>query len=95
MSELGSAGIKQTRENLGITQTELAEAIDASRRTVIAWESGESKPSGRYRARLERYFEELTRKASPAKPEETLLLRDADFAQTLQHLADLYRAAQA
>lgn len=53
--------------------------------------SGKRAPQGRFIGALERALADVT-----APPSSTpLLLRDADFAQTLQHLADLYRAAEA
>jgi len=46
--------IRELREAQGMTQRELAEAVDApDRETIRRWERG-TKPGGRYRPRLAR-----------------------------------------
>lgn len=44
--------IKQKREELNMTQEELAERLDISRQAVSKWESGISEPTGKNRAAL-------------------------------------------
>ena len=39
-----AANIQATRQAMGLTQEQLAEAVGVSRQTVVKWESGETSP---------------------------------------------------
>lgn len=83
-----AAEIKRRREARGWTQQQLADALGASRRAVISWEAGESTPQGRFFGQLENVLG-----GDPSSDEEGPLLRDADFATTVNHLVELYNDA--
>lgn len=82
--------IKRRREQLGLTQAELAARVEASRRTVIDWEAGKSQPQGRFYARL---VEVLDPSASGDDTEQ-LLLKDAPFVDVVNRLVELYQQAE-
>lgn len=44
MSDIG-ANIKKCRENVGLTQNELGQKINATQKVISAWENGRSEPS--------------------------------------------------
>lgn len=48
--------IKELRQSAGISQQELAEAIQVNRSAVSFWESGVNEPKATYIARLAKYF---------------------------------------
>ena len=48
--------IKQLREQMGMTQTELAKRLGITRSSVNAWEMGISVPSTQYIVELSRMF---------------------------------------
>lgn len=86
-----AAAIKDRREARGWTQQQLADALGASRRAIIGWESGTSEPQGRFAKQLERV---LGVASDDDTTEQGPLLRDADFAETVNHLITLYQRAQ-
>lgn len=51
-----SGKIKSLRENMGLTQTEIAHRLEISRSGVNAWEMGVSVPSPRYIIELSKIF---------------------------------------
>lgn len=82
--------IKARREAKGWTQLQLADAVGAARRSIIAWEAGTSVPQGRFISQLE----DVLGGAEPADPQRPgPLLGDATFAETLNHLVDLHNDA--
>lgn len=84
------AEIQRRRKLKGFTsQQQLADAIGASRRAVASWETDESTPQGRFYNALQHV---LGDNDPPPEPE-PVLLRDADFTQTLNHLIDLHNDA--
>lgn len=83
-----AAEIKRRREARGWTQQQLADALGASRRAVISWEAADSTPQGRFIGQLDTVLGPETSTA-----EEGPLLRDADFASTVNHLVELYNDA--
>lgn len=48
--------IKELRQSAGISQQELAEAIQVNRSAVSFWESGINEPKATYIARLATFF---------------------------------------
>lgn len=52
-----SEKIKQLRENLNITQSELAKTLGLTRSAVNAWEMGLSVPSTQYVVELTKFFQ--------------------------------------
>ncbi len=55
-----SEKIKQLRENLDITQSELAKTLGLTRSAVNAWEMGLSVPSTQYVVELAKFFQVST-----------------------------------
>ncbi len=55
-----SEKIKQLRENLNITQSELAKTLGLTRSAVNAWEMGLSVPSTQYVVELAKFFQVST-----------------------------------
>ncbi len=55
-----SEKIKQLRENLDITQSELAKTLCLTRSAVNAWEMGLSVPSTQYVVELAKFFQVST-----------------------------------
>ena len=51
--------IKQTRNELGMTQAQLGDALGVSERTVQNWEWGKTSPSKRQVEMIERMRQEL------------------------------------
>lgn len=49
-------GLRARREAVGLTQAALADAVDVSRQTVIALESGRYQPSLELALKLARHF---------------------------------------
>lgn len=84
-----AAEIKSRREARGLKQQQLADAVGASRRAVINWEQGIAIPQGRFVAQLEAVLGDDPDEG----PAAGLLLRDASFADTLNHLVDLHNDA--
>lgn len=66
--------IRQAREELGLTQEDLAERLEVSRQAVSKWELGASVPSPENLALLE----EVLGVSFPA-PEETAALPEQEF----------------
>jgi transcriptional regulator with XRE-family HTH domain len=58
--------VRDIRERFGITQHELARAIDVDPSTVHRWEALSRVPRTEAAARLHVFLEALTRAASPA-----------------------------
>lgn len=44
--------LKAARVNAGLTQTEAADALNINRRTIVRWEQGKPKPTGKKLERL-------------------------------------------
>jgi DNA-binding XRE family transcriptional regulator len=84
--------IKRRRELLGMTQSELAARVGASRRTVVDWENGKSKPQGRFYTRLVEVLDPSDTTAPP--PSDGLLLKDAGFVDVVNRLVELYQEAE-
>lgn len=84
--------IKRRRELLGMTQSELAARVEASRRTVVDWENGKSKPQGRFYTRLVEILDPSTN--DQAAPSEGVLLKDAGFIEVINRLVELYQEAE-
>lgn len=84
--------IKRRRELLGLTQAELAARVEASRRTVVDWEKGASKPQGRFYARLVEVLDPPTENSTV--PPDGPLLKDAGFIEVVNRLVELYQEAQ-
>jgi transcriptional regulator with XRE-family HTH domain len=83
------AEIKQRRLQLGLTQTELANAIGATRNAVGNWEAGRATPHGVWLSGLEETLGDHI-----FTDRSVVALRDATFEQTLRHLWNLYRRAR-
>lgn len=85
-----AAEIRRRRELAGLKQSELADRIGASRRTVAAWEGGENTPSGRWIPKLEEVIGDaaLPRPGGGPRP---VLLDEADLGQTIGRLVTIYR----
>lgn len=83
-----AAEIKSRREQAGLTQQQLADALGASRRAVITWERGEASPQGRFFGQLDRVLGGS--RPGQREDDDGPLLRDASFAETVNHLVDLY-----
>lgn len=86
---LSGEEIKRRRMANGWTQVELAKKVGASRRAVVNWEAGED-PQGRNMNALER----VLRDDSSETEADGLLLQDADFAQVVARLHELYQEAR-
>lgn len=44
--------LKEMRERLGLTQTQIADRLEVDKSTVSKWESGDSTPLRKYRRKL-------------------------------------------
>ncbi|SIQ11263.1 helix-turn-helix transcriptional regulator [Marinobacterium stanieri] len=94
MSDLGSR-LKEEREAHELSQPGLAELAGTSRRTVIAWEKGDSSPTGVQLSSLAKHgFDvlyiltgERAGEPEPLKPDESALL------DNYRHLCDEQREA--
>ena len=53
-----SAYLKENREKLGITQKELADALDIHYKTISKWENGRSIPNDKIMQEIEKVFAE-------------------------------------
>lgn len=51
-----AGAVREAREQHGWTQQQLADRIDASLRSVVAWEAGKNPVSRRYQRALEKTF---------------------------------------
>ena len=90
--------IRQRRIAKDWTQKELATELGASLRSVVAWEQG-TAPQGRNLAMLVRVLGDAfsgpdTDEDTPDGQADTVALRDATFADTINHLVDLYHRAE-
>ena len=83
--------IRARREAKGRTQQQLADAIGAARRSIIAWEAGTSVPQGRFIRQLEDVLGDTAATTPAGTPGP--LLAEATFAETLNHLVDLHNDA--
>ncbi|SEA28752.1 helix-turn-helix transcriptional regulator [Marinobacterium iners] len=94
MSDLGSR-LKQEREAQELSQPDLAQLVGTTRRTVIAWEKGDSSPTGVQLSSLAKNgFDvlyiltgERAGEPEPLKPDESALL------DNYRHLCDEQREA--
>jgi DNA-binding transcriptional regulator YiaG len=59
---MAPSDIRDTRESLDMTQTDLAQALGVSLRTVCYWEAGEKRPSGAANLLLEQFAKKAARK---------------------------------
>ena len=48
--------IKELRQEKGLTQAEVAKAINTSQRNIGRWENGENEPTASFIAQLAKYF---------------------------------------
>lgn len=88
--------LKEERESLALSQSEFAELVGASRRTAIAWEKGDSSPTGVQLSVLADHgFDVLyiltgkrTGEPVPLKPDESALLENyrAASAENKDHM---------
>lgn len=83
-----SERIRRAREDKGLTQEQLAEAVGVSQRTIGNWERGASVPRNRL-GRLENILDVSLRLA----PDDAMASDDTDGPETLQRLV-LRRMAQ-
>lgn len=80
------AEIKKRRIARGLTQQELADALDRSRSIVTDWEAGTKEPGARSIRALENVLGD--------KRDAATLLAQATFMETIAHLASLHAVLQ-
>lgn len=82
--------IRTRREELGLTQRQLAGLIEASLRTITSWEAGDARPQGRFLKSLDR----VLRAAEPLTASDVRTLDDAELwvrlRETLAELEQRY-----
>ena len=59
--------IKKLRQDLQLTQQQLADKIGARQHTVARWETGMNEPKGAYAMLLRQLAEKVTRRSSKKK----------------------------
>ncbi|MEW6737678.1 MAG: helix-turn-helix transcriptional regulator [Acidobacteriota bacterium] len=82
---------KDLREELGLTQEEMAKYLGVSARTYYYWEAGDRQPNGRIAVWLAQTHQELTARSKTLKPDdriEELSKQIADLKTILYRLTE-------
>lgn len=79
--EWTAGAVLEAREERGWTQQQLADLIDASLRSVVAWEAGTTRPSRRYQRALEKAIRDHDAQQGSADPDSGPTLRGATNIQ--------------